>query len=53
MVDPNPIVASKGIQRLTEAGINVTVSVEEDSCKKLNEAYIHQILTGNPLLTLR
>ncbi|CAK9328853.1 unnamed protein product [Citrullus colocynthis] len=53
MVDPNPIVASKGVQRLREAGIDVTVSIEEDSCKKLNEAYIHQILTGKPLLTLR
>lgn len=53
MVDPNPIVASKGVQRLRDAGIDVTVSIEEDSCKKLNEAYIHQIITGNPLLTLR
>ncbi|KAL0538112.1 hypothetical protein IC582_027111 [Cucumis melo] len=53
MVDPNPIVASKGVQRLRDAGIDVTVSIEEDSCKKLNEAYIHQILTGKPLLTLR
>ncbi|KAG6593669.1 Riboflavin biosynthesis protein PYRD, chloroplastic, partial [Cucurbita argyrosperma subsp. sororia] len=53
MVDPNPIVASKGVQRLRDAGIDVTVRMEEDSCRKLNEAYIHQILTGKPLLTLR
>lgn len=53
MVDPNPIVASKGIDRLRDAGIEVTVGVEEESCKKLIEAWIHQMLTGNPFLTLR
>lgn len=53
MVDPNPIVASKGVDRLRDAGIDVTVGVEEEMCKKLNEAYIHQMLTGKPFVTLR
>ena len=55
MVDPNPIVASKGVDRLRDAGIDVTVAMEEEEelCKKLNEAYIHQMLTGKPFLTLR
>lgn len=53
MVDPNPIVASKGVDKLRDAGIGVTVGVEEELCKKLNEAYIHQMLTGKPLATLR
>lgn len=53
MVDPNPIVASKGLDKLRDAGINVTVDVEEELCKRLNEAYIHQMLTGKPFLTLR
>lgn len=53
MVDPNPIVASMGVDRLRNAGIDVRVGVEEELCKRLNEAYIHQMLTGNPLLTLR
>ncbi|XP_052210964.1 riboflavin biosynthesis protein PYRD, chloroplastic [Diospyros lotus] len=53
MVDPNPIVASKGVDRLRDAGIDVTVAVEEELCKKLNEAYIHQMLTGRPFVTLR
>ncbi|XAR63068.1 Diaminohydroxyphosphoribosylaminopyrimidine deaminase [Bertholletia excelsa] len=52
MVDPNPIVASKGVDRLRDAGIHVTVGVEEELCKKLNEAYIHQMLTGKPFITL-
>lgn len=53
MVDPNPIVASKGVDRLRKSGIDVTVGVEEELCKKLNEAYIHQMLTGKPFVTLR
>ncbi|XWS46085.1 hypothetical protein CRYUN_Cryun14cG0033600 [Craigia yunnanensis] len=53
MVDPNPIVASKGLDRLRDAGINVTVGVEEVLCKRLNEAWIHQMLTGMPFVTLR
>ncbi|KAK6920133.1 Cytidine and deoxycytidylate deaminase domain [Dillenia turbinata] len=53
MVDPNPIVASKGVDRLRDAGIDVTVGVEEALCKKLNEAYIHRMLTGKPFVTLR
>ncbi|KAL3517156.1 hypothetical protein ACH5RR_024058 [Cinchona calisaya] len=53
MVDPNPIVASKGIDRLRDAGIEVTVGVEEELCKKLIETWIHQMLTGKPFVTLR
>ncbi|KAJ1385592.1 Riboflavin biosynthesis protein RibD [Sesbania bispinosa] len=53
MVDPNPIVASKGVDRLRDAGIEIVVGVEEELCKSLNEAYIHRMLTGKPFLTLR
>ncbi|XP_010254090.1 PREDICTED: riboflavin biosynthesis protein PYRD, chloroplastic isoform X4 [Nelumbo nucifera] len=53
MVDPNPIVASKGVERLRESGIDVTVGVEEELCKNLNEAYIHRMLTGKPFTMLR
>uniref|UniRef100_A0A7N0UZJ6 Riboflavin biosynthesis protein PYRD, chloroplastic n=1 Tax=Kalanchoe fedtschenkoi TaxID=63787 RepID=A0A7N0UZJ6_KALFE len=53
MVDPNPIVASKGVEKLRSAGIEVTVGVEEELCKRLNEAYIHKMLTGKPFVTLR
>ncbi|KAK8952911.1 hypothetical protein KSP40_PGU004087 [Platanthera guangdongensis] len=39
MVDPNPIVASKGVEKLKASGIDVIVGVEEMLCQKLNEAY--------------
>ncbi|XP_023157702.1 riboflavin biosynthesis protein PYRD, chloroplastic isoform X1 [Zea mays] len=53
MTDPNPIVASKGIEKLQGAGISVRVGVEEALCRKLNEAYIHRMLTGKAFATLR
>ena len=53
MVDPNPLVSSRGINRLKEAGIEVTVGVEEELCKRLNEAFIHKMLSGNPFVTIR
>lgn len=53
MVDPNPIVASKGVERLRESGVEVKVGVEEELCRKLNEAYTHKMLTGRPFVGLR
>lgn len=53
MVDPNPIVDSKGLERLRDAGIDVTVGVEEELCKRLNEAFIHRMVTRKPFVTLR
>lgn len=53
MVDPNPIVASKGVEKLRASGIDVTVGIEELLCQKLIEAYTHRMLTGKPFVTLR
>lgn len=53
MVDPNPRVSGGGIDRLRAAGIEVVVGVEEDSCRELNEAFIHRIIYQYPLGILK
>lgn len=53
MVDANPLVSSKGIDRLREAGIEVVVGIEEDLCKQLIEAFTHKMISGKPFVTVR
>ncbi|RAL26499.1 bifunctional diaminohydroxyphosphoribosylaminopyrimidine deaminase/5-amino-6-(5-phosphoribosylamino)uracil reductase RibD [Thermoflavimicrobium daqui] len=52
-LDPDPLVAGKGIQRLQEAGIEVIQPVYEEACIRLNEAYFHHRHTGYPFVTLK
>ncbi|MEM8556296.1 MAG: bifunctional diaminohydroxyphosphoribosylaminopyrimidine deaminase/5-amino-6-(5-phosphoribosylamino)uracil reductase RibD [Bacteroidota bacterium] len=53
MVDPFPRVAGGGIARLRAAGVEVTVGVLEAACQRLNEAFVHHVATGRPLVTLK
>jgi len=38
-LDPNPQVAGRGVQKLRDAGIEVTVGVEEQACRELNKRF--------------
>lgn len=40
MLDPNPLVAGKGIRMLQEAGIEVITGVMEKECRELNKRFI-------------
>ena len=39
-LDPNPQVAGRGVQRLLDAGIEVTVGVEQQACRELNKRFL-------------
>ena len=39
-LDPNPQVAGRGVQKLRDAGIEVTVGVEEQACRELNKRFL-------------
>jgi diaminohydroxyphosphoribosylaminopyrimidine deaminase/5-amino-6-(5-phosphoribosylamino)uracil reductase len=51
--DPNPLVAGRGLARLAEAGIAVTVGVCEAEATQLNEAFLKYIRTRRPFVTLK
>lgn len=53
MVDPNPLVAGKGIERLRQAGVEVVAGIEEAACRQLNEAFLHRITHQQPFGILK
>lgn len=52
-LDPNPLVAGKGIEKLKKAGIEVITGVLEKECQKLNEIFFHYIQTKLPYVALK
>lgn len=52
-VDPNPLVAGRGIQRIKEAGIEVEVGVCQKESLKLNEVFNYFITTKRPFTVMK
>lgn len=52
-LDPNPLVSGRGVKKLTDAGIEVTVGVLEEECKKLNEVFMKYILEEKPFVVMK
>ncbi|QXD17127.1 bifunctional diaminohydroxyphosphoribosylaminopyrimidine deaminase/5-amino-6-(5-phosphoribosylamino)uracil reductase RibD [Rhodocaloribacter litoris] len=53
MEDPFPAVSGRGLARLRAHGVAVTTGVLEAACRRLNEAFVHHVRTGRPLVTLK
>jgi diaminohydroxyphosphoribosylaminopyrimidine deaminase/5-amino-6-(5-phosphoribosylamino)uracil reductase len=52
-VDPDPRVSGRGIARLRDAGIEVTVGIEAAAVEANDPGYFHHRRTGLPLVTLK
>jgi diaminohydroxyphosphoribosylaminopyrimidine deaminase/5-amino-6-(5-phosphoribosylamino)uracil reductase len=51
--DPNPKVAGKGVKRLREEGIDVSVGIMENEARRVNEIYLHYVRTNRPFVLLK
>jgi diaminohydroxyphosphoribosylaminopyrimidine deaminase/5-amino-6-(5-phosphoribosylamino)uracil reductase len=52
-VDPNPIVAGRGIERMRAAGIRVDVGIREAECAWMNRFFLHTIQHRSPYCILK
>lgn len=53
MIDPNPKVSGKGIQKCKEAGIEVQTDVLGNKCKELNEVFIKNQTQQKPFIAMK
>ncbi|WMJ84696.1 bifunctional diaminohydroxyphosphoribosylaminopyrimidine deaminase/5-amino-6-(5-phosphoribosylamino)uracil reductase RibD [Oscillospiraceae bacterium LTW-04] len=52
-LDPNPMVAGKGMQILRQKGIEVTEGILSEACTVLNNVFFHFIKTKTPYVVMK
>lgn len=52
-IDPNPLVAGKGIKKLTGAGVEVVTGILESECRELNKFFFKYHEKHLPYVTLK
>jgi len=52
-LDPNPLVFKKGVKRLRQSGIEVSIGLLEEKNKRLNEIYLKYITKKLPFLAAK
>ncbi|MCD6027186.1 MAG: ribD [Solimicrobium sp.] len=53
ILDPNPQVSGRGLQRLHDAGIEVIDSVLEDAAREMNIGFFKRMQTGKPWVRMK
>ena len=53
MLDPNPQVAGKGLQILTDAGVQCAYGLLEEQAEALNKGFLTRMRTGRPFVQLK
>ncbi|MCL2522475.1 MAG: bifunctional diaminohydroxyphosphoribosylaminopyrimidine deaminase/5-amino-6-(5-phosphoribosylamino)uracil reductase RibD [Erysipelotrichales bacterium] len=53
MIDPNPEVSGKGVEKLRKQGIEVVVGIAEKACRQLNESFIYAITNNKPFVLMK
>jgi diaminohydroxyphosphoribosylaminopyrimidine deaminase/5-amino-6-(5-phosphoribosylamino)uracil reductase len=53
VIDPDPRVSGRGVARLREAGMAVTLGVAAEEVEALDPGYFHHRRTGKPRVTLK
>ena len=53
MLDPNPLVAGKGLKKLQRAGIDVDLGLLETQAQELNPGFIKRMQRGRPFVRVK
>lgn len=53
VLDPNPLVAGKGVERLMNHGIDVVIGILEQECTDLNKRFFNFFTKKRPFITLK